>query len=222
MTKYDDDLFNKSVCCPVCNSKFTELSVKVNKPRILSKDSDFFLRYKGVNPYFYDVWICNTCGYSSLKHDFSNLREKQKSLVLEHITPKWTPKSYPSTFDIDTALSRYKLSLIVSHTCQKKVSILGITSIKIAWMYRLKNDSKNELFFLEKALNCFLEAFLNEAFPIFGLYRDGLTFLIGELYNRTNQKENAMLWYSKVILNTNSSPKIKEMARNARYSLKEE
>lgn len=218
---YLKDLFNKQILCPVCNNIFRQKAVKVNSPRILSKDSDFFIRYKTINPYFYDVWICNSCGYSSMKLDFEKIREKEKSLILEKISKKWTPKIYPHILNVNHAIERYKLALITANLCTKRSSTFAILSIKLAWMYRLKEDYKNEMFFLDKALTCFLDAFINEPFPIFGLQRDGLTYLIGELYNRTGNLNEALLWFSKVATNTNSSFKIKEMARNARYDIKD-
>lgn len=218
---YLKDLFDKQITCPVCNNIFRQKAVKVNSPRLLSKDTDFFIRYKTVNPYFYDVWICNSCGYSAMKKDFEKLREREKSLVLEKISAKWTSKIYPDILNINHAIERYKLALITANVCEKRASTLAILSIKLAWMYRLKEDKQNEIFFLEKALFCFLNAFMNDPFPIFGLQRDGLTYLIGELYNRTGNFSEALLWFSKVATNTNASYKIKELARNARYNIKD-
>lgn len=38
-------------------------------------------------------------------------------------------------------------------------------------------------------------------------------YLLGELSRRLGYDENALLWFSKTIINTNSSYRIKEMAR---------
>lgn len=217
---YIKDLFDKKIICPVCNSTFYQKAVKVKSPRIISKDSDFFIRYKSINPYFYDVWICNSCGYSSLKSEFFKLRDFQKNQILEKISPKWSKKNYPEILNVDNAIERYKLALITSNIINKRATISAIITLKLAWMYRLKEDSNLESFFLEKSLTCFLDAFYNDPFPIFGLQRDGLTYLIGDLYRRLNDNKNAILWFSQVITSINASPKIKEMARTAKYSLK--
>lgn len=217
---YIKDLFDKKIICPVCNSTFHQKVVKVKSPRIISKDSDFFIRYKAINPYFYDVWICNSCGYSSLKSEFFKLRDFQKNKILENISPKWSKKNYPAILNVDNAIERYKLALITSNIINKRATISAIITLKLAWMYRLKKDSNLETFFLEKSLACFLDAFYNDPFPIFGLQRDGLTYLIGDLYKRLNDNKNAILWFSQVITSINASPKIKEMARTAKYNLK--
>ena len=66
------------VKCPICGKTFKTKAVKVNSPRIISKDSDFFIRYSVVNPYFYDVWICNSCGYAAMKSDFLKVKSYEK------------------------------------------------------------------------------------------------------------------------------------------------
>ena len=88
-------------------------------------------------------------------------------------------------------------------------------------MYRLLEDNKKELNFLKQSLNCFLKAFSNVRLPLYGLDRDSLTYLIGDLYRRTGDDDSALLWYSKTITTVGASYKIKELARNGRDLIKE-
>ena len=60
-------LYDKTITCPVCGNIFKARSIKTSSYRILKKDSDFFINYSIINPYFYDVWICDSCGYASMK-----------------------------------------------------------------------------------------------------------------------------------------------------------
>ena len=106
-------LFDKTVTCPVCDFTFKTTCVKSKSARISSKDSDLFIRYtEKVNPYFYDVWVCNSCGYAAMKTDFESLKRFRKELVKSNITPKWTPRNYPRVIDIKNAIERYKLALL--------------------------------------------------------------------------------------------------------------
>ena len=50
------NLFFKEILCPICENKFNTLAVKVDTPRVKSRDSDLFIRYSSENPYFYEVW----------------------------------------------------------------------------------------------------------------------------------------------------------------------
>lgn len=207
-------LFDKTVTCPVCNSTFKTTCVKSKTPRIESKDSDFFIRYtKKVNPYFYDVWLCNSCGYAAMKSDFENLRTFRKELVMSNISPKWTPREYPRILDEKNAIERYKLALLNAMLTSSPDSTKAMISLKIAWMFRLLEDSNSEHTFLGQALEGFKDAYKNEPFPIYGMQRDSFMYLLGELNRRLGHDQDALLWFSKTIVNTNASYRVKEMAR---------
>ncbi|CUU50599.1 DUF2225 domain-containing protein [Clostridium beijerinckii] len=206
-------LFDKQIICPVCNSHFKAKTVKSKSPRVISKDSDFFIRYSVVNPYFYDVLICNSCGYAAIRSDFEKLKLHKKELVLSNVTPKWKPREYPHILDEKLAIERYKLALLNAMLIDLPNSTKGMISLKIAWMYRLLDNSSQETLFLKQALEGFNTAYMTEIFPIYGLQRDSLMYLLGELNRRLGNNQDALQWYSKTIVNTNSSYKIKEMAR---------
>lgn len=214
-------LFQKQVTCPVCNNIFKVNLIKTNSPRILSRDSDFFIRYSVANPYFYDVWVCNNCGYAALKADFNSLKKHQKDPILNEIQPKWKPRVYPDIITEQLAIERYKLALISAIILELKDSTKAIICLKIAWMYRLLEMEKEELRFLNKALIAFNDAYINEAFPMYGLQRDSTMYLIGELNRRIGNYQEALIWYSKTITSLGASYKIKELARNGRDIIKE-
>lgn len=209
-------LYDKEVVCPVCDAKFKTKIVKVNSPRIVARDSDFFIRYSVINPYFYDVWVCDSCGYSAMKADFPKIKSYQKDLVFSEITKKWRPHYFPEAYSPDDAINRYKLALVNSMSIEKPNSTLAMTFLKLGWMYRLIEEEDKEQLFLNQALEYFLKAFSIEDFPIYGMQRDAITYLIGDLYRRTNSSEDALRWYSNVITAPGASPKMKEMARSGR------
>lgn len=206
-------LFDKQVICPVCGSHFTTKTVKSKSPRVMAKDSDFFVRYSVANPYFYDVVICNSCGYAAMKSDFENIKSHKKELVLSNVTPKWKPRQYPDILDEKLAIERYKLALLNALLVNLPDSTKAMISLKIAWMNRLLEDTTQEALFLKQALDGFNDAYIKEVFPIYGLQRDSLMYLLGELNRKSGDDSTALLWYSKTIVSTNSSYKVKEMAR---------
>ena len=206
-------LFDKRVICPVCDAHFKAKTVKSKSPRVISKDSDFFVRYLGINPYFYDVVICNSCGYAAMRSDFENIKSHKKELVFSNVTPKWKPRQYPDILDEKLAIERYKLALLNAMLINLPDSTKGMISLKIAWMNRLLGNNTQETLFLKQALEGFTDAYIKEAFPIYGLQRDSLMYLLGELNRKLGDYQNALLWFSKTIVSINSSYKIKEMAR---------
>ena len=215
-------LFDKQVICPVCNSHFKSKTVKSKSPRVVSKDSDFFIRYSVANPYFYDVLLCNSCGYAAMRIDFEKLKIHKKELVFSNVTPKWKPREYPDILDEKLAIERYKLALLNAMLLNLPNSTKAMISLKIAWMNRLLDNSTQETLFLKQALEGFNNAYINEIFPIYGLQRDSLMYLLGELSRKLGNYQDALLWFSRTIVSTNSSHKIKEMARIGKESINNE
>lgn len=214
-------LYNKKIICPVCENKFLARAVKSNSYRVSKKDTDLFIVYALTNPYFYDVWVCNSCGYATLKVDFFKIREYQKKLILDNITSKWKGKTYPEEYDINIAIERYKLALLNYTAMEGKASQKSMTCLKIAWMYRMLEDDKNELLFLKEALTGFNQAYLNESFPIYGMNKPTMMYLIGELNRRTGNDSEALLWLGKVITTPGVSSKLKNLARDQKDLIKE-
>lgn len=215
-------LFDKQVICPVCNSHFKAKTVKSKSPRVNSKDSDFFIRYSVANPYFYDVLICNSCGYAAMRSDFDNIKTFKKDLVLSNVTPKWKPREYPDILDEKLAIERYKLALLNALLLNLADSTKAMISLKIAWMHRLLNNTDQEKIFLGQALEGFNNAYIYEVFPIYGLQRDSLMYLLGELNRKLGNYSEALQWFSRTIVSVNSSYKVKELARIGRDSIKNE
>ena len=164
--------------------------------------------------------ICNSCGYAAMKSDFEKLKSHKKELVLSNVTPKWKPREYPDILDEKLAIERYKLALLNAVLINLPDSTKAMISLKIAWMNRLLDDTTQETLFLRQALEGFNDAYIKEIFPIYGLQRDSLMYLLGELNRKLGNYQNALLWYSKTIVSTNSSYKIKEMARIGKDSIK--
>jgi uncharacterized protein (DUF2225 family) len=213
-------LFDKQVICPVCDSHFKTKTIKSKSPRVISKDSDFFVRYSVANPYFYDVLICNSCGYAAMRSDFEKLKSHKKELVLSNVTPKWKPREYPTVLDEKLAIERYKLALLNAVLINLPDSTKAMISLKIAWMSRLLDNNNQELVFLKQSLEGFNNAYINEIFPIYGLQRDSLMYLLGELNRKLGNNQDALLWFSKTVISTNSSSRIKDMARIGRDLIK--
>jgi len=214
-------LYDKEVTCPVCENIFKARAVKTSAYRILKKDSDFFIRYDVINPYFYDVWQCNVCGYSAMKSDFEKIRNFEIEAVQKKLTPKWRGRRYPEVYDLDIAIERYKLSLLNCVVMETKASKKAMNCLKIAWMHRLKEDEENEQIFLKQALEGFNEAYFNESFPIYGMDNHTVMYLMGELNRRLGNDEEAMKWFSQVITTHGVAQKLKELARDQKDLISE-
>ncbi len=213
-------LYDKKIICPVCGENFSVKAVKTSSYRTQGKDSDFFIRYDLVNPYFYDVWLCNSCGYAAMKADFEKIKSFQKYLIKQNISSKWKGRVYSEPYDVNTAIERYKLSLLNYFYMDSPASKKAMNCLKLAWMCRVIEDSKSENEYLSQALKGFNDAYFNEDFPIYGMDRFTTMYLIGELNRKLGNNEDALLWFSKVITTPNINKRLKEMARDQKDLIK--
>lgn len=214
-------LYNREITCPVCGNEFKTKAVKTSAARILRKDSDSFIIFDVINPYFYDVWICNKCGYAAMKRDFNKIRNSEIELVKEKIKPKWHPKVYPDVYDVNVAIERFKLSLLNYYVIDAKASKKAMNCLKIAWMYRLLKDSENETLFLKQALEGFNSAYFNEGFPLYNMDKFTSMYIIGELNRRLGNNEDSLKWFSEIITAQSAPSKLKDRSRDQRDLIKE-
>jgi uncharacterized protein (DUF2225 family) len=213
-------LYDSQVTCPVCENIFKARSIKTSAARVSSKDSDSFIRYSVINPYFYDVWLCNKCGYAAMKIDFNRIREYHKEAIRSKLTPRWHSKTYPEVYDVNIAIERYKLSLLNYYLMEAKSSKKAMNCLKLAWMHRLIGDEENELIFLTESLEGFNHAYYSEEFPIYGMNKFSCMYLIGELNRRVGDTDNALIWFSRVISTAGASQKLKDLTRDQRDLIK--
>jgi Uncharacterized protein conserved in bacteria len=216
-----DYLFDRKVVCPVCGTDFTTRTVKKEGYQMKNSESDFYMNHRVINPYFYDVCVCNVCGYSSMKADFEKLRSYEVEKVQQNITPKWTGRKYPEVYDINIAIERYKLSLFNYTIIGAKASKKAMNCLKLSWMYREINDEENEKIFREQALIGFKEAYFNEDCPIYGMDKFRMLYLIGELNRRSGNYDEALRYFGEVITSTMTDRKTKKIATEQKDLIKE-
>jgi hypothetical protein len=218
----DNFLYEKSVECPVCGNTFTVTAVKKKAYMVESRDTDFCVHYKALNPMLYDVWICQLCGYAALQSSFPNITPKRAKLIQEYITPKWVARETEKIITYEKAVNRFKLALISAQISKAKASEVAAICLRIAWLYRFMNDEEKERTFLSNALEKYLEAYANERFPLENMDEATVIYLIGELHRRLGNNEEAVVWFSKVINSRAGTERIQKLARDQWHLVKDE
>lgn len=214
-------LYDKKVVCPVCGTEFTTRTVKKEGYQMKDNESDFYMNYRVVNPYYYDVCLCNVCGYASMKADFEKIKRYEIETVQQNISTKWAGRSYPEVYDINIAIERYTLSLFNYTIIGSKASKKAMNCLKLSWMYRKIGDQVRESIFREQALIGFKEAYFNEDFPLYGMDKFKMLYLIGELNRRSGNYDEALRYFGEVITSTMTDRKTKEMATTQKDLVKE-
>lgn len=194
----NDNLYSKEVVCPVCSKKFSVTKVKSRACKVLKRDSDFCVHYEGINPLFYDVWVCENCGYASQADKFLEITPKEADILKGKLLSKWKKHSFEGERNIDTAIEAFKLALISLQYRGAKASEFARVCMRIAWMYRYKG-SEEESRFIGFALKYYTDTFEKETFPADKLDEFTCIYMIGELNFMTGDYQEAVKWFSRLI-----------------------
>lgn len=211
----NENLYSKAIKCPVCSKNFNITKVKAKACRVSSRDTDFCVYYEDLNPIFYDIWVCEHCGYASQGEKFEAINAKEQKLLLEKLAPRWTKRSFAGERNVDMAIEAFKLALLNLQVRHAKPSEFAKICIRLAWLYRLKKEQK-ELEFIKHALKYYSEAYEKERFPVDKLDEFTCLYMIGELSRRAGNYEEAVKWFSRLISSPDArrNPVLMETARD--------
>jgi uncharacterized protein (DUF2225 family) len=202
----NEELYVKSIQCPVCDGEFTTKKVRTSAIRVSKRDPDFCPYYESENPLFYSAFICNHCGYAALEGEFSNLKHTDKEKVRNIITPKWYPRSYGGKRSLDEAIEVYKLALLCTNVLGGKDSLLGKICLRLSWFYRYKENIEEEKKFTQFTINSFEDAYTGERINDDEYDEISILYLLGELSRRVDNYSKSIMWFDKVL----SNPQIKK------------
>ncbi len=218
-----DAFYTKKVKCPICNNHFTTIKVRINACIVTKKDEDFCIHYKDINPIFYEIFVCPTCAYAGSENSFQELGKNEVLKLKNAFSGRMVQRDFCKERNLNDALDSYKLALYTANIKDAKDSTIAGIALKIAWMYRYMND-KRELQFIQHALDHYLIAYEKEQLPIGNLSEIKLMYLIGELYRRVANYNEAIIWLNRVVSSPerHSSPIIERLARTQWMTLRED
>ncbi|MEQ8174479.1 MAG: DUF2225 domain-containing protein [Syntrophomonadaceae bacterium] len=218
-----DFLYDKEVVCPLCEKKIKVRVVKRSGLRLIRRDSDSLPYYKYINPLFYDVWVCNHCGYASLESTFLNdLKKSEQDLIYQKVSSHWQYREYPSTMPLEMALDRYKIALYCSEIRNAKENEMSMLLLKLAWLHRLKGNSELEKRCLGKAVAAFKVLYEKGNFPVAGMNESALVYMLADLNNRIDEDKECLMWLGILLNDRQATPALKEKARDLKYLISEE
>ncbi len=191
-----ETIYQIKVNCVNCEKEFSTSRVRHSFKRAYKTDADFCGYFKKENPDFYEVRVCPDCGYASTENSIEYLNDKQRSLFQEAIGSKYIQRAYSQKRDGNDALATYKLALLCAQTVGDKERIIASLLQHIAWLYRYKGETEQELRFLQYSLESYIRVYETED-PHGNDAR--LMYLIGELHRRTGNFNDAIRWFSRVI-----------------------
>ncbi|QSZ28334.1 DUF2225 domain-containing protein [Aceticella autotrophica] len=212
-------LYDKKIICPVCKGEFIMTKVKTSQLKVIERKSDFYTKYEGIEPFFYDVIVCSNCGYAALESEFDKITDISRNEILSKVTANWVKREFSGERTPQKALEAYLLSLYCSQLKKDKDIVFAKTCLRIAWIYRMLLDKDNENKYLKFSLDFYIKAY--NGIDVYDEIQ--LTYMIGELNKMLDNKEEAKKWFSKVISHPDRHKNnlIVNLSRDEWQSLKE-
>ena len=219
-------LFDRSMECLLCKQTSTTKKIRSRFIKVAEYDTDFCPKYEegSVNALYYNIFVCPHCGFAYSK-DFSKyFAPGTKELIIEKICSNWVSHSFSEERTIDDAIQTYKLaSYSATLKKEKHITIAGIY-MRIAWLYRIKQDKEQEIRFMKLARHEYDESFSIGDYSGTQVSEIRILYLAGELSRRIGDNQKAMKYFSSVLEKQKSAVEtsIIQMARDRWAEIKEE
>lgn len=177
--------------CPACGNSFQSQAV-VSTNAFGGKRTDFHERAAGTQPLAYLVHMCRECGYSGSERDFTGVTDVSP-LVREHVLNELAPKAPIST----TGSAKYEAAAKVAEWQGVEARQVADLLLRAAWCCVEEDDVEAERYFRRLAAWSFEDA-LGIYDGVSAQERAVLTYLVGELWRRAGDIEQARGWFDKV------------------------
>jgi uncharacterized protein (DUF2225 family) len=189
-------LFNINVKCTYCNNNFQSPRIRPSFKKATKTDTDFCIHYKDINPDYYVVRICPSCGFASTENFSDKMTSAQKEDFEQKVARNWALKEYGKERSWKEALQSYKLALLCAQIKDEKVRVIAGILHHIAWLYRYNQNWEQEKRFLEFALDAYVGVYETESDS---LNNAKLMYLLGELNRRLHNYNEAVKWFGRII-----------------------
>lgn len=200
--------YESKVHCNYCKKHYNTYKVRPGRFKAIAQDTDFMTIYDGLNPMLYEVAVCPHCGYA---HHKSMTRTYGPFMLLIqeiYISQLQKPMNICGERTLDEAISSFKLAYLVARASMEENLIMANFAMKIAWLYRLKEDTESEIHYLRSARDLYHKSFASN--------REGeerLAYMNAELSLRIGDIEEAKRGFSRLIAGREVSNKYRNLAR---------
>ena len=203
-------IYEKEMECPLCKGKIIKKCVKGSRNRLIRTDVDLCPHYHKVNPLFYEVIVCEYCGFAQLNKKDEMPTPAEGELICKNVCMNFTQRHYHTFYTAEEAVERYKLALVNAIARNGTMGERAYILLKIAWVYREMEKQEEEIDHLIKARKAFMIAYQSEEFPIFELQEVVVTYLVAAISYEIGEYKEAKKWLSPLMMNKKLEVKLKD------------
>ena len=195
-----DWFFKDDVVCPVSGAHFEYLRVRTAAVKLASRDSDFRVVYRTVDPTHYSVVVCPECSYAAYHDDFSELSDTERRDLLATQADR-DVRGRPdlrgersighAAVALELALSCYEVRRADD---RRRAGLLH----RRAWLERERGETQAERSLLGEACESYRLAYERDQ-SMTDTEALRAAYLIGELYLRLDKPEPAARWLATCV-----------------------
>lgn len=208
--------FDREYTCPVCSHQFSSLAVRSSSVYVITKNSDFRVVYKGLDPFYYSIIACPKCCYAASQNVFSNEIDNGCDVLrnaLSHLQPAPIPNLCGER-DQRQALQALRLAIQSAQLRRVPPGDLAGLLLGAAWISEDLQDQRLESVYRHAALECYLEAFDHASGGIVHMNEAQSCYLIAELYRRIGEYGKAVTWFRNTVGYEDITPQLEKLARD--------
>lgn len=174
--------------CPVCN---TELEGRIIRSTNTfgGQTTDFHTMAVGFDVLDFVITTCHKCGFTDYSSDFGKkytITDDLRNFIENELTPHTGAR-------LQTSL-KYKFAALLSEFTDADVMITANNYLRAAWF---ATDKTDEISYRLAAIEFFKKGLESGQLPESEAIT--ITYLIGELYRRIDEKELATTWFNRAI-----------------------
>ncbi|WP_285768365.1 DUF2225 domain-containing protein [Peribacillus sp. SI8-4] len=193
-------LYDKSMECLLCKQTSTTKKVRSRFVKVAKYETDFCPIYtdSSINALYYTIFVCPHCGFSYTE-DFSRyFPPATKEAIEEKVSSRWFPQHFSNERSIHDAINTYKLASYCGALKKEKHIILAGIHLRIAWLYRITQNAKQEERFLRFALMEYEASYSTGDFIGTRATEAKILYLAGDISRRMGNDKAAIKYFSLV------------------------
>ena len=205
--KVNEYIYEKKYQCPICKSGFSALTVKQSKLFTENVEADLRVRYKDIEPLYFETVSCPSCFYSAGVDSFSAASANRNTF-------KQNMDKYYGTFTVTNGFDMNTFSIFTGYylaiACAPFVasptstfSTLGKLWLKLSRLYDDCQDDEMSFYAREQSLTNYMDFYYKT--PVTQAQSIQICVLMGELYLRKNDYRNAKKYFFEAKVNKEGS-----------------
>ncbi|MBQ9365508.1 MAG: DUF2225 domain-containing protein [Schwartzia sp.] len=212
--------------CPVCTEKTHVVKVR-SRLMVERTDWDYCTHYKDFNPYYYNIWVCEHCGFAADEKTFlAPMPEKHRNKLWEFVSSKKINFKFTTTRGLPEAIAAYKLAILFSEMRDEALAHQAGLYLKLAWSIRTTDGGNPEMEkpFLAKAAELYDRSVMTERYPIGPLTDSMAIYLTGAINYLMGDIEQATTYISRLMSDKDLrevDPKLYDRARDLWQDVRE-